>query len=223
MEPVGAGSRSTKKNKMTNEKLKVLAFSDIHGDQKAIEQMVMKAEKENVDLVIIAGDFSPRHALDTAPPNLVGPFLKLGKRVLVLHGNNETETTLQFLSDRYGVKSLHGYAVEYKGVGIFGAGSASVGPFPTTEKEIFEKLEKGFKYVNKSGKKLMVTHAHPAGSMMEKFTTVFPGSKSVRKAIDQFQPDLVICGHVHEAEGVEEIIGATKVINVAKSGKVFEI
>ncbi|MBI2565229.1 metallophosphoesterase family protein [Candidatus Woesearchaeota archaeon] len=209
--------------KIKERKLKILAFSDIHGDQAAIDRMVKRAEQENVDLVIIAGDFSPRHAIDTAPPNLIGPFLKLGKKVLVLHGNNETETTVDFLTDLYGVQNLHKYSLELNGIGIFGAGSADVGPFPINDREIFEKLEKSHNYIQQSKKKIMVTHAHPSGSLIEKFTNIFKGSESVRKAIDKFQPNILICGHVHEAAGVEEIIGKTKVVNVAKVGKVIEI
>ena len=58
---------------------------------------------------------------------------------------------------------------------------------------------------------------------MEKFTEIFPGSKGVRKAIDKFHPDLLLCSHVHEAEGIEEKIGKTRVINVGKKGKIIEI
>jgi len=52
---------------------------------------------------------------------------------------------------------------------------------------------------------------------------IFPGSKGVRKAIDKFHPDLLLCSHVHEAEGIEEKIGKTHVINVGKKGKIIEI
>ena len=58
---------------------------------------------------------------------------------------------------------------------------------------------------------------------MEKFTSFFPGSDGIRKAIDKLKPDILLCSHVHEAEGIEEKIGKTKVINVGKSGKIIEI
>jgi Icc-related predicted phosphoesterase len=48
-------------------------------------------------------------------------------------------------------------------------------------------------------------------------------SNAVRKAIEQFQPDIAICGHVHEAAGIEEKIGKTTVINVSRKEKIFEI
>ena len=58
---------------------------------------------------------------------------------------------------------------------------------------------------------------------MEKFTKVFPGSSGVKKAIDKFHPDILLCSHVHEAEGIEEKIDNTLVINVGKKGKIIEI
>jgi Icc-related predicted phosphoesterase len=58
---------------------------------------------------------------------------------------------------------------------------------------------------------------------MEYMSKLVPGSVGVRKALDTFKPDILICGHVHEAGGLEENIGKTRVINVAKVGKVIEI
>jgi hypothetical protein len=69
----------------------------------------------------------------------------------------------------------------------------------------------------------MATHVHPSESKMEKFTEFFPGSKGVKKAIEKFHPDLLLCSHVHEAEGIEEKIGKTKVISVGKTGKIIKI
>ena len=45
----------------------------------------------------------------------------------------------------------------------------------------------------------------------------------VKKAIEKFHPDLLLCSHVHEAEGIEEKIGKTKVISVGKKGKIIKI
>ena len=92
-----------------------------------------------------------------------------------------------------------------------------------TEDEIFYNLKKGFQGVKDLKKRIMVTHIHPEKSIIEKFSRFVAGSKSVRKAIDEFKPDILICGHVHEAEGLEEQIGNTKVINVSKSGMIIEV
>ena len=69
----------------------------------------------------------------------------------------------------------------------------------------------------------MVRHVHPSGSIMERFSDFVEGSTAIRKAIDEFKPDILLCGHVHEARGIEEMIGSTRVINVATKEKIFDI
>ena len=41
------------------------------------------------------------------------------------------------------------------------------------------------------------------------------------KAIEEFQPDLFISGHIHEAEGLSEKIGKTNVVNVGKKARLL--
>lgn len=200
-------------------KLKILAAGDFHGDKNLARKLADKAEKENVDIVILNGDLVSEE--DTS--GIIGPFVAKKKRVFLVPGNHETIATADFLAELYGIKNLHGYYIKYQDVGIFGCGGANIGLAQLTEEEIFETLKKGFEKVKNSQKKIMVTHVHPADSIMEKFTSFFPGSKGLRRAIDAFKPDILICGHVHEAEGIEEKIGKTLVLNVGKKGKIIEI
>ena len=58
---------------------------------------------------------------------------------------------------------------------------------------------------------------------MEKFTKMVPGSDGVRRAIERFKPDILLCSHVHEAEGIEEKMGDTKIFSVGRKGKIIEI
>ena len=202
------------------DKLRILAAGDIHGDTGLAEKLAEKAEKEKVDLVILCGDLT---MMEQSTDNIIGPFKKRKEKVLILPGNHETVATADFLAELYGVKNIHGYSVKYKEVGIFGCGGANIGLFQLEEDEIYDLLKKGFDKIKYLNKKIMTTHVHPSESKMEKFTELFPGSKGVRKAIDRFHPDLLLCSHVHEAEGIEEKIGKTKVINVGRKGKIIEI
>jgi Icc-related predicted phosphoesterase len=200
--------------------MKILAFGDIHGDVGLAKKLAEKAEKENVDLVVICGDIT---YADQSTENLIGHFVRKKKKVLLVPGNHETVATADFLSQLYGVRNLHGYSVKYNEIGFFGAGGANIGLFQLKEDEIYRLLKKGFDNLKDSRKKIMVTHVHPSGSIMEKFTTIFQGSSGVRKAIDRFKPDILLCSHVHEAEGLEEKIGNTRVINVGREGKIINI
>ena len=208
------------KTKLKKSKLKILASGDIHGDTGLAEKLAEKAKKENVDLVILCGDLTYG---ERSTSNLIGPFVKRKKKVILIPGNHETVATADFLAELYGAKNLHGYSVKYKDVGLFGCGGANIGLFQLGEKEIFNLLKKGFSKIKYLDKKVMITHVHPSGTKMEKFTKFFPGSKGVKKAIETFKPDILLCSHVHEAEGIEEKIGKTRVINVGRKGKIIEI
>ena len=203
-----------------HKKLRILAAGDIHGDTSLAERLAEKAEKEKCDLVILCGDLT---MMERSTDNIIGPFKKRNEKVLILPGNHETVATADFLAELYGVKNIHGYSVKYGDVGIFGCGGANIGMFRLEEDEIYGLLKKGFDKIKYLKKKIMATHVHPSESKIEKFTDFFPGSPGVKKAIDAFKPDILLCSHVHEAEGIEEKIGNTKVINVGKKGKIIEI
>ena len=198
--------------------MKILALSDVHGDRSFIKRMAEKGAKEKVDLVILAGDLVDHEG---SPEGLVGPFKEKGLEVAVMPGNHEGLAEIGFMVDTYGVKNLHGYVWKKGDVGIFGCGYGDIGIHQLTEKEFFSTLNQAHESVKNMKKKIMVTHVQPSDSVLG--LGVFPGSTGVRKAIDEFQPDVHICGHVHETHGVEEIIGKTRVINVGKTGRIIEI
>ncbi len=203
-----------------HKKLRILAAGDIHGDTSLAEKLAERAEKEKCDLVILCGDLT---MMENSTDNIIGPFAKRKEKVLILPGNHETVATTDFLAELYGMKNIHGYSVKYKDVGIFGCGGANIGLFQLEEDEIYGLLKKGFEKIKYLNKKIMATHVHPSDTKMEKFTDFFPGSSGVKKAIEAFKPDILLCSHVHEAEGIEEKIGKTRVINVGKKGKIIEI
>ena len=209
-----------KKQIKPQEKLRILAAGDIHGDIGLAKKLAERAKRENVDLVVLCGDLTQA---DQSTDNLIGPFKKLNEKVLLIPGNHEPVATADFLAEAYGVKNIHGYSVRYKDVGIFGAGGANIGLFQLSEKEMYDLLKKGFDKIKYLDKKIMVTHVHPTNTKMEKFTKFFPGSDGVKRALDILKPDLLLCSHVHEAEGIEEMIGSTRILNVGRKGKIIEI
>ena len=120
--------------------MKILAFSDIHGDMRKAEKLAQQADKENVDLVVLAGDITYN---EQSTDNLIGPFVKRNKKVVLIPGNHETVATADFLAELYGVTNLHGYSIKSGDVGIFGAGGANIGLFKIEENEMFELMKKG--------------------------------------------------------------------------------
>ena len=201
---------------MKNKKFKILAAGDFHGDSSAAKKLAEKAEKEKVDLVILTGDIIGH--IETE--NLIKPFIDRGTKVIFVSGNWDSSETSDFLSKLYGVKNVGEHYVKYGNVGIFGIGSPDW-KLSLNEKKTFDKLKKDFEKIKDLEKKIMVSHIHAAKTKSE--FSGFSGSTGLRKAIEEFKPDLFISGHIHEAEGFEENIGKTKVISVGKKGKIIEI
>ncbi len=203
---------------METKRLKILAASDIHGDSSQFKKLAERAEKENVDLVILCGDLTS--PLQTT--NIIKPFKEKNKKVLLVHGNHDSIITGELLSRIYNIKNMHANTAVYYDAGFFGCGGANVGLDALSEEEIFETMKKGFSYVKDLKKKIAISHIHPDGTIVDKMCPGF-GSRGLRMFIEKYQPDLLLCGHVHEAAGVEDIIGKTRVINVGRNGKIIEI
>ena len=202
-----------------NVKTKILAIGDIHGDSRLMKKLAEQSKEENVDIVILAGDIT---VMENEFKDVIKPFTDLKKQVLLIPGNHETVATTDLLAEIYSpAKSIHGYSFIKNNVGIFGAGGADIGVHTIKDAEIYSLLKKGHESVKDMEKKILVTHIHPAGTKSE--FSGFKGSKAVRKAIETFKPDVAICAHIHEAAGVEDKIGNTRVINVSRKGKIFEI
>jgi uncharacterized protein len=200
-------------------KTKILAIGDIHGDTGLVKRLAEKAVKENVDLIILAGDIT---MFESSTKNLIGPFMKAKKQVLLIPGNHESVATADFLAEMYPeTKNIHGYSFQKENLGIFGAGAGDIGINQIKDSEIFSLLKKGHESIKNSPKQIMVTHMHPKGGKAE--FSGFPGSAAVKRAIKEFHPDILITAHIHEAGGIEEKIGNTRVINVARKEKIFEI
>jgi len=201
-----------------NNKLKILAASDLHGDSSAALNLAKKAKTENVDLVILCGDILGF----SETKNIIKPFKDLNKKVLIIPGNWDSFADIDFISKHYKIKNLHGYSTEYNGIGFFGAGGAEgPGLGRIGEQDLLHALQKAHSGLEGIEKKVMITHMHPSKSKSE-FSGI-PGSEAISEAIKKFKPSLLLHGHIHEASGFEDMIDNTRVINVGKEGKILEI
>ncbi len=200
--------------------MKILSAGDLHGDRSLAEKLADLAENERADLVLLCGDLTFQ---DQEPRGIIKPFLERHKKVLIIPGNHDSLATTEVLTTTYQIKHLHGYAARYEDVGFFGCGKANIGFEALSEEEIRLTLRQAHQHVSYLKKLVMVTHVHPRGTLAERMTRFFPGSSGVRKAIEELQPTVAFCCHVHEAEGLEEQIGKTRVINVGRRGFILDL
>lgn len=199
-------------------RFRMLVAGDFHGNKQTVKKLAEKAVKYDVDLVVITGDFT---VFDIDHGGMIGPFLEKGKKVIFVGGNHDSEQTIEEIEKEYSIPNLQKYAVMIEDVGFFGTGGGNIGINYVPDKEMFSAIKNGFKYVQKSKTKVLVTHIHPKGSLIEKFS--FPGSEAVTKAIYEMKPDMHVCGHIHELEGAVETMGKTRVMCVGSSGRIVDI
>lgn len=201
--------------------MKILAFSDLHCDlDQAAKLTEMAAE---ADLVIGAGDFASIH-------ERLAPTIKalsgIEKPALLVPGNNETEEALRDDATAWPTAEvLHGEGAAINGMRAFGLG----GGIPTTpwdwsfdlsDEEAAEELEK-----LDSGIDVLILHSPPHKACDSSGAPDAPhfGSPAIRAAIEEKQPKLVVCGHIHEAWGQRERIGESEIVNLGPGGTFFEI
>jgi hypothetical protein len=197
-------------------KLRILAAGDIHGSESIAENLAIKAEKNKVDLVVLAGDISSPFQKE----KVIGHFTDRGLETLFVPGNWDSDLDVRFIKEMYGTKNLEGYYIRKGKIDFLGIGNANFRlDHNQKDFERIEKLIKGIK--DKNTKKVLVSHLHVAGSKAE--FSGFGGSYVLRKIIEDLQPDMVISSHIHEAEGIEERIKKTKIFQVGPKGKIIEI
>lgn len=197
-------------------KFKILAAGDLQGNPVTSEELAKKAERENVDLIILAGDIHGEKRVK----NLIYPLVKTKKKIIFVPGNWDSTFESNTIRDMYGIDNIDGMHIKYAGINIIGIGSPDF-QLNIDSKKNLDKLIENFMLTKKSGKKILVSHIHAKNTLAE--FSGFSGSKIVRKAIDYFQPDIFISSHIHEAEGLEEKIGKTHVFQVGRLGKIIEI
>ena len=211
-------NKKSNKESLTQNKMKVLAISDTHGNIDLVRKSADLANKEKADIVIHAGDVT---WFTQKQKGIVKPLTENKRETFLIHGNHETKEIIDMISSKYSlVKNIHAKGIEKNGIGIFGSGTTDWG-FREDSYQIFNELKQGHEKIKMLNKKIMVSHSPPKGSLIELLG--LPGSYGVRKAIDEFQPDFLICGHIHEGRGIKEKIGKTTVINAAFTPTIFEI
>jgi hypothetical protein len=201
--------------------MKILVFSDIHGDMRALERLIARP----ADLYISAGDLSNfGRGLES-----IGEILQpLGKKAWVLPGNHETEQQNQDFCGRYGLTDFHR---QVRTAGDFtwaGLGYSNPTPFDTpgeySEEEIGQALAELEGQLQERARVILVVHFPPAGTRLDQVAPgKHAGSPSLRVWVERVQPIYLFCGHVHECAGESDRIDVTQCFSLGKNGYLLEI
>lgn len=202
--------------------MKIVAIGDVHTDIENLIQFLDKVKTFTPTVIVFSGDFidigielKGFTRVDVASL-ILEEMGALNAPILAVPGNHDKEV-LPILEE-YDV-SIHGIGKVIDGVGFYGFGGAKT-PFGTPiepeEGEIESGLRKAYEDVKKAKIKVQVTHSPPYNTKLDIITSgTHVGSQAVRNTIEELKPNAAICGHIHEARGVD-FIGNTKIVNVGR-------
>lgn len=197
--------------------MKVLAFSDLHLSRGHAASLV-EASKQ-ADLVIGAGDFcNMREGLAEALDLIAG----IETPCVVVPGNCESADELRAAA-KPGMTVLHGEATEVLGLKLFGLGyGIPVTPFGAWSCDLTEDAAEDMLAACEVAD-IMVFHSPPKGIADVTSMGQSVGSTAIRDAIARVQPQLALCGHIHDAWGERGRIGTSEVVNLGPTVNWFEI
>lgn len=198
--------------------MKLLAFSDLHTDLIQAERLVeMSAD---ADVVVGAGDFASQH--ERLQPT-INALSAITTPTVLVPGNNETEAALRDATvDWEAATVLHGEGAEVAGVPFYGLGAGVPETpwgwsFDLAEQAAAEML------AGCPSGAVLVLHSPPKGHCDRDGADVSLGSEAILAVIEDKQPRLALCGHIHDSWGVHDMAGATEVANLGPRGTIFDL
>ena len=182
--------------------MKLFAISDIHGATKPIEAAASLISA--ADWIVISGDITHTKSRAEAA-DVIACLEQYSIRILAVHGNWDRIEVKDFLEEKG--YSLHGKGRILDEIGFFGMGGSSPTPVKTatvyTEEEIALTLRTGYEKVREASQVVLISHVPPRRVRDRSFIGLRGGSHSVKAFLEENPISLCLCGHIHEAAGIE--------------------
>ncbi|MBN2323898.1 MAG: metallophosphoesterase family protein [Spirochaetes bacterium] len=191
--------------------MNIVVLTDIHGHTDAVTRVF--PQLESADLVIATGDITHFGGKKEAG-EVVRAITARCSRFYAVIGNCDYPEVKTFLEDEN--KSLDGRYITVDGLLIAGLGGSLPCPAKTpneyTESEFTERLE-ALRKTLPSACDLFVSHEPPLDTVCDLARgNIHVGSGSVRRFLLETSPAVNLCGHIHEAAGIDRV-GTTIVAN----------
>ena len=193
-----------------------IGIGDIHNDVSPLEHF---PEIENADGVIIHGDITNGGILSQAAL-MISQISSKNPNIYAQPGNMDGTGVLEYLNNKTTILHRKGYEL-CPGLGIMGVGMSSPTPFQTpgefSDEQVGQWLEETWQTIRHFSKTFVVTHDPPYGTQLDRTSGKHVGSRAVLSFIKKHQPDILLCGHIHESKG-KDFIGKTRAVNPGTFG-----
>ncbi len=198
--------------------MKFMVLADIHGSMEKLDKAVEYARKEDIMSILLLGDLPSYGEFRDLDRNIEWCEKTLNKledfNLLAIPGNCDSPSIVDELDERE--INLHKKIKVFDDTSLIGLGGSTATPYQTPfelgEGEIHENLDNLMKKT-KTEKKILVVHQPPWNTRCDVTNVgVHAGSTAIRDIIEEYQPDLVVCSHIHESRG-KDFIGETEIYN----------
>lgn len=170
---------------------------------------------EGYDLVLLGGDLT--HMGDRAlAARLLEPLRRKRMTVRAVCGNCDQPDVDAFLAEEGLALDRRVVTVgEVRLVGLSGGLPFDGCPYERTEEDYRTCVADLAEAMGAStaGVTVLVAHQPPFGTACDRIRSgQHVGSRAIRRFIEEHQPDVVLCGHIHESAG-EDTIGRSRIVN----------
>jgi uncharacterized protein len=192
--------------------MKIAYVVDVHDRFDAVPGAL--EEIGDVDVLLIGGDITTFGTPEDAE-RAVELWRPLVPRILAVAGNMDSAEIDERLVELGVSMNASGYVIG--GVGIGGVSAAPLSPLNTPyeldDEEIVRRAEAAFESIRDARIRIFCPHAPPHGTKCDRLRSgEHVGSKVVRRVVEDEQPDMVLCGHIHESRGTD-LIGESRIVN----------
>lgn len=204
--------------------LRILGLADLHDHIERLDEL----KGVDTDLIVFCGDLHNGSDRDEAMP-VAAALDSLGLPVLIVPGNMDRKDVVPDLWNEAGFIVLHQTIFLHGDYGFLGLGGIvardplrSLDPtrYYHRDEEVYRTLAAAYQQISGTKCKIIVVHQPPRGAQDTLYNGKSSGSVCLRRFIEEYQPDLLLCGHIHEDRG-ESCIGSTRIVNVGELRRGF--
>ncbi len=174
--------------------MKALVVSDIHSAFRRFKRVI---SAESFDIIVVCGDITDFAA------NHIPQFLEAVEdyTCIAVHGNCDPPEAVSLLRSS-DIHFIHGKSIELDGITFHGIGGSNYTPFFTPSEYSEDEIREVISNFTFGDFNVLVTHCPPKGILDFTYTRKRAGSEAIAEIADRF--DVILCGHIHEARGIEE-------------------
>jgi len=198
--------------------MKLFVFTDPHGSPNHLKHAEETIKKNKVDAVICCGDIT---IFEQGIEQIIKKMDSWNVPIFLIHGNHEDEEIVEYLCEETkNIQFVHKKLVRNGNLVFLGFGGDG---FSLRNKEFEDVSKKWIRKIHPNDFIILFTHQPPFGAVDEVVSGQHTGSESIRMFIEQIQPQLAFCGHIHDTFGEETKIGETRVVNTGPKGRIYDI